>query len=255
MLPSFEFWSKEKRLLWEVMAPFFIALIHSGGEAGAGLLPESLRILIDWDYFNQEAINYLKDYRLSWVSGISDTTRDQSIDAIAEWIESGEAKPILDTRLAQILGPARAKSIATTEVTRMYARGNQLSWKATGFVTAQKWQTAQDERVCPMCGPLHDKIVSIDDVFTQSITDIADSKAMKDLESDTDARHRKASSLIRSGGAFIGGPPRHPRCRCWLLPVVTEAGLERELEKILQKAEIVQLVSELREDSRVVMVA
>ena len=255
MLPSFEFWNKEKRMLWEVMAPFFIALIHSGGEAGAGLLPESLKVLINWDVFNQEAINYLSEYRLSWVNGISETTRTQSVNAIAEWIESGEAKPVLDARLAQILGPARASSIATTEVTRIYARGNQLAWKATGFVTEQKWQTAQDELVCPLCGPMHNKVVSIDDVFTFSPADIADSQQMKDLEPDADARMRKSTSLIRSSGASTLGPPAHPRCRCWLLPVVTMAGLEKELEKILLKSEIEQLVAELWEDSRVVMTA
>lgn len=255
MLPDFKFWSKEKRMLWEVMAPFFIALIHSGGEAGAGLLPESLKVLINWDVFNQEAINYLRNYRLSWVNGISETTRTQSVNAIAGWIESGEAKPVLDARLAQILGPARAKRIATTEVTRIYARGNQLAWKATGFVTEQKWQNSQDSKVCPLCESMHNKTVSIDESFAYSPADIANTQAMKDLEPDTDTRAGKASNLLRYSGSSTLGPPAHPNCRCWLLPVVTEAGLERELEKMLHKSEIEQLVAGVRDDPRIVFVA
>ena len=225
MLPSFEFWNKEKRMLWKTMAPFFIALIHAGGEAGAGLLPESLKILIDWDYFNQEAINYLNKYRLSWVSGISKATRIKSQIAIEQWIRTGGAKPELDAMLSQLLGPARASRIATTEVTRIYARGNQLAWKATGFVTAQKWQTSQDEKVCPLCGPMHNRTVSIDEVFYNSPSDIANSPQMKELVKDPEKRTAKAGSLIRNSGAYIEGPPMHVNCRCWLLQVVTEEGL------------------------------
>ena len=255
MLPSFEFWTKEQRLLWKAMTPFFIALIHAGGEAGVGLLPESIRILMNWDVFNQDAIAYLREYRLAWVEGISETTRTQSVEAISEWIASGESKPVLDTRLTQILGPARAKRIATTEVTRMYAKGNKLAWQSTGFVTEQKWQTAQDERVCPICGPLHDRTVSIEEAFFNSPEDIANSPQMKELVKDPDKRMARAASIIRSSGAFIEGPPAHPSCRCWLLPVVSEEGLERELEKTGLKAEVAQIISDLHKDKRVVMEA
>lgn len=254
MFPGGEFWNKEKRALWEVMAPFFIGLIYSGGESGAKLLPESVAIFMNWDVFNQDAIDYLRQYRLEWVNGISDTTRIHTEIAIQEWIITGEPKPVLDKRLAEILGPARAERIATTEVTRIYAEGNKLAWKSTGLVSGLKWQTAQDERVCPLCGPLHDQVISIDTVFTQSPNDIADSKQLKAIEKDEGARLQKANNLIRNSGSFFGGPPRHPNCRCWLIPVVSEAGLERELEKILQKAEIKALVAELFKDSRVVMV-
>ncbi len=255
MLPGFEFWTNEKKLLWKTMAPFFIALIHSGGEAGVGLLPESIRILMDWDFFNQEAINYLSEYRLSWVEGISKTTRVQSQIAIQEWIITGEPKSVLDARLAQILGPARATRIATTEVTRIYAKGNQLAWRATGFVTEQKWQTAQDEKVCPICGPLHDRTVSIEEAFFNSPSDIANSPQMKELVKDPDKRMARAASIIRSSGAFIEGPPAHVNCRCWLLPVVTEEGLIRALRDMPLQVDIQQLVAELWEDSRIVMVA
>lgn len=253
MLPSPGFWDEEKRLLWESMAPFLIALVHAGGESGYEQLPDSVKIFMNWDVFNQDAIDYLRSYRLGWVTGISETSRTQSVNTIAAWIESGASKDVLDKKLATILSPARAKTIATTEVTRVYARGNQLAWKATGMVTAQKWQTVKDDKTCPICSDLHDKTVSIDSVFTQSPTSVANTQAMKDLEPDPVARQRKANTLIRNNGASHLGPPAHPNCRCFLLPVVSIEGLERELDKFLSRAEIECLVSVLESDTRVVL--
>lgn len=151
-IPGREFWSEEKKRLWDAISEMLILLIHAGGESGHEQLPQGLRLLLDWDFFNKEAVKFLRDYRLEWVDKISETTRDQSIDAIADWIESGEPKRALDQKLAKIISPERAERIATTEVTRVYAKGNQLAWKATRVVTAQKWQTAQDERVCFVAG-------------------------------------------------------------------------------------------------------
>ena len=238
MLPSYEFWNKEKQELWDGIAPYILTMIYYGGEAGAEALPDSIKILINWDVFNKEAVNYLRQYQLSWVNGISETTRKRATETIGAWIESGETKPMLDKRLAVLFGETRAKTIATTEVTRIYARGNQLAWKASGIVSAQKWQTSQDEKVCALCGPLHDTIVGIDDVFAQSPTDIANSPQMQAISDDPEARMAKASTLMRHAGAYVGGPPRHINCRCWLLPVVSEEGLERELDKLLMKSEV-----------------
>lgn len=47
--------------------------------------------------------------------------------------------------------------------------------------TVAIWQTAEDERVCPVCGPLHD------------------------------------ARATRWATQFPNGPPAHPRCRCWLI--------------------------------------
>ena len=78
---------------------------------------------------------------------------------------------------------------------------------------------------------------------------------MKELVKDPEKMTAKAGSLIRNSGAYIEGPPMHVNCRCWLLPVVTEEGLERELEKIVHKSKVEQMIAELWEDPRVVMVA
>jgi hypothetical protein len=78
--------------------------------------------------------------------------------------------------------------IAVTEVTRSYAEGNQIAWKESGVVEGKEWNTANDEIVarCPICWPLHGVVIPIGEEF--------------------------------DGG--FDGPPAHPRCRCWITPVV-----------------------------------
>lgn len=60
-----------------------------------------------------------------------------------------------------LLGEDRAEAIAITEITRAISRGEEF---AAGLIQKQGvllecvWWTAQDERVCPICGELHGRI-------------------------------------------------------------------------------------------------
>ena len=92
--------------------------------------------------------------------------------------------PALIDSLAPAFGTQRASLIASTEVTRAFAEANRIAYDESGVVTAYQWQTAADERVCPICGPLHGK---------------------------------QAQKGQRFNGLF---PPAHPNCRCWISPVV-----------------------------------
>jgi SPP1 gp7 family putative phage head morphogenesis protein len=90
----------------------------------------------------------------------------------------------LISRVERVWGGPRADVAAITEVTRLYAEGNRAAWAASGVVKALQWKTSQDERVCPVCGPLADTELAMD---------------AEDV------------------------PPAHPRCRCWIVPVVKKA--------------------------------
>lgn len=212
-IPSSEFWSNEEQRYWDEVAEITLEVLLAGGAGGAELLPEAVRILLNWDVFNHDAIDFLDVYRLNTVAGISASTRNQAIEVIGAWIRSGEPLPMLEARLTPLFGSARASRIAVTEVTRVYAKGNVLAWEATGVVSGMRWATAMDEKVCPLCGPLHGEIVSIDGIFIQTPTDIASSPQMQALVGDAyDKAMRKAEQLLRWNGAYIDGPPRHPNC-------------------------------------------
>ena len=93
----------------------------------------------------------------------------------------------------------RARVIAQTETTRVFAESRRLLFKQAGLKRI-RWRTANDELVCPICAPLNGKTGRLDGV-----------------------------NHPREGRSYL--PPAHVNCRCWFVEDVTEleelAGLER----------------------------
>jgi hypothetical protein len=80
--------------------------------------------------------------------------------------------------LAPSFGPKRAEMIASTEITRAVNASTERlkdEFAAQGVAMVEVWYTAEDSRVCPICGPNHGK---------------------------------------RRGDGWEFPPPAHPRCRC-----------------------------------------
>jgi len=153
------FWQDEEMELWDTLVELLINIFGDGVAEGVANLPANARMLVDFDWINQSALNFAKTYRYDWITKITDTTRTQVQQAITDWMREGSPLPALESRLAPIFGQVRAEMIAVTETTRIYAEGNDRAWKSTGVVSDEgKWQTAVDERVCPLCSPLHNKI-------------------------------------------------------------------------------------------------
>ena len=149
-----DFWDDEDALLWETLSPVVLDALMSGSVTGASLLPEGLDALIDWDGFNQAAIEFTGQYRFDEIGGITDTTREQTQQVVSDWIASGDPLSVLEDQLESIYGETRAASIAATEVTRLFQQGNEMAWKSTGLVSKMVWMSVQDERVCPICEPM-----------------------------------------------------------------------------------------------------
>jgi hypothetical protein len=88
-----------------------------------------------------------------------------------------------------IFTAGRASTIATTEITKAASEAEQRAAaiaRANGKNLIAVWQTERDGKVCPICAPLDQQPVEV-------------------FEND-----------------FPGGPPGHPRCRCWLAWVPEE---------------------------------
>lgn len=147
-------------------------------------------LAIDWELVNTDAAAWALNYVAELVTGINETTKLRIQKEIASFVGSGE--PLLSgliSRLSPMFGRNRAEMIAATEVTRAYSHGNVLAWQNSGVIQGKQWQTAKDEIVCPICGAVQGQIVAIDGEF------------------DTPA-------------GKVSEPPAHPRCRCWVVPVV-----------------------------------
>lgn len=141
-----------------------------------------------WELANNAAAEWALSYGYELVRGLLSTTRKRLQTEIAEYVLNSETIGQLTRRLTagDVFGESRARMIAVTEVTRAYAEGNRAAWKASGVIEGREWRTNADELVCPVCGPLAGQVAGLDDTF--------------------------------EGG--IAGPPAHPRCRCWVVPVV-----------------------------------
>ena len=189
------FWDELDGEMWDEIALLVVSIILAGIEGGVTLLPKKAQPFVDFDDLYQSVLEYAKKYRFEWIRGITEVTRQKTVKAITDWIRSGSPLSALEAALEPLFGEMRAKRIAVTEVTRLFARGNQMAWEATGFVNSVKWMTAKDELVCPICRPLDGTIIGIGDI---------------------DAH-----------------PPGHVNCRCWIQPIVDDKAFEDRLDEIL----------------------
>lgn len=165
----------------------------AGVQTGVGQL-ETLGLGVDWTLINEAARDWVLGFNPEQLGGklaelydqVQASSKRTLRQEIASWIGSSEKLEDLVKRLETTFGRQRAELIASTETTRAYAEGNTLAYRESGVVDDREWRTAADERVCPICGPLHKKRATLGSPF--------------------EGRH--------------DNPPAHPRCRCWVVPVI-----------------------------------
>jgi SPP1 gp7 family putative phage head morphogenesis protein len=133
---------------------------------------------------NKNAAEWAARYAGELIKDVDKTTLDVVRSAIETFADQpGYTLGDVVDRLP--FDEARAERIAVTEITRAYAESNQIAGEQLseefGDVPVVKiWYTNNDDRVCPVCGPLNGKEVAITDNFDG-----------------------------------IRNPPAHPNCRCW----------------------------------------
>jgi len=203
--------------LWEEMAKDYTQLLLPAFEKvmqeAALLAIEGLpfEIGVDWELVNTAAAKWARDYTYDLISGINETTAARLQAAINNWIEAGEDFPALVSRVQEIFSnPVRAEMIAASELTRIYVEANTLAWKESGVVAGRRWVTANDERVCPICGPLGGLTVTTEGVQPAAPGTQTRRAVVADLD--------KPFIHPLSGEEYT--PPAHVNCRCWITPVL-----------------------------------
>ena len=194
------FWDDENARLWKELGEDFVGILFHGILGGAELLPGGgTGEGVDMDKINITMVKYAKDYRDKWLSKIDETTRQYVEEIITNWLLSGDPLSVLINSLIEDTGgmfsKTRAKRIAVTETTRLHALGNKMAWEEAGTVKEWRWNTANDELVCPICRPNNGKLFPL---------------------AELDSRL-----------------PAHVNCRCWSSPVVDDDLFEQELLNIL----------------------
>lgn len=230
------FWEAERRFMWEELSDLVFDTMLEGASNGLPLLPKAIQPFVNWDTVNESALRFLRQYRSDILDGIDIVTEEKTRDIMANWLREGQPLETLKVELAPIFGSNRAAMIAQTEVTRLFAQGNMALWQSTGIIEAKVWQTARDERVCPFCGPLHNQVVDLNQNFTLSVGTVAQSPQMKALlgsKYTPENAQRRATSMLGNVGNTAFTPPYHPRCRCWLKPVVSLEMVEGRIGNVL----------------------
>ena len=148
---------------------------------------ENVGFGFDWTLANTVARDWAAMYTPILSGQINESTRRMVSQTISRWIENSETFDDLVADLAPVFGQSRAELIASTEVTRAFAEGNLIAYRESGVVQKWEWRTAADELVCPICGPLAGK---------------------------------QRQMGIEEFDLGIMQPPAHPRCRCWVVPVI-----------------------------------
>ncbi len=147
------------------------------------LQAEQLGLAINLDLVNQEVLDFAGQYTNEWWQRTSFTTQTALRSAITDNIATGAPLRVLERNIEPLFGRARARVIAATETTRMYAEGNRRAYKSAGIQRVE-FQTVRDARVDPLCDALQSRILPIDDQ--------------------------------------TNFPPIHPRCRCWIAPITAK---------------------------------
>lgn len=119
-------------------------------------------------------------------AGYRTNNRERFAGFVGRWNErSVSGQPMTEADVgreaAGIFGTSRAEAIAVTETTAAQSAGGELGVAdSVGTSVDDTWFTTDDNRVCPICGPLH------------------------------------GMQRGEWSGEFPSGPPAHPNCRCWI---------------------------------------
>lgn len=128
-------------------------------------LAEEIGFTLSWDAANQAAADWARQYTFDLVKGINDSSRKMLQQAVSDFFEQGLSIDDLRDKLSAIFGPVRAEMIAVTEVTRAVVEGEKTlirGLEAEGVMMQSVFNTSNDNRVCPICSPLNQQVVTED---------------------------------------------------------------------------------------------
>lgn len=185
------FWRAEDDLLWAAIRPTLANITAENAIAMAVRLGAEGDM---WRTVNERMLTWVDAYytnadaaAVGSIPNLNLTSRQQFAEVFAQW-ERGQLEqttktglPRLIEALTSVFGPERAELIAPTEVTRVLQASRQAIADGSDNLQVAEWQTAADEAVCEICGPMH-------------------------------MQQRDKNATQYPNGQTP--PPAHPRCRC-----------------------------------------
>lgn len=193
--------------LREVLVPTLAEVLRAGGEVAAkslhGLRTAELRtakgprdnapdvnIRFTFNALDPRAVDWADRHAAELVTRVSETTRENINNTIAELLESGDWDSAYDDLLDAVGDGARATLIARHETMAAVSEGQREAWEQAvdeGLLTGDErriWIITPDDKLCPICEGLEDKTADLNGMY----------------EGDD--------------GETYEGPPAHVACRC-----------------------------------------
>ncbi len=139
----------------------------------------------------------------------NNTTANLLKKALNDGIVAGDSLAQLTKRVNEVYeysDMVRAKAVAHTESFYIANKGSKIAYQQSGVVKTIRWYTAEDERVCEFCGPMHKRTIPVDGTFFKkgdTFSVITAEGIPKTLKLD----YRR-----------MDVPPLHVNCRCQVFP-------------------------------------
>ena len=142
-----------EELLAELTNLFRVAALEAVTKAAEGIKPA-----LDPTLINAQAAAWARTQASAMMTAMTATTRKALGEVLAAFVETpGMTVGDVTKLMEPIFGEARAMSAAVTEITRVYAEGNQvvadtLKAEYPGVRVVKYWFTNNDDRVCFSAG-------------------------------------------------------------------------------------------------------
>lgn len=157
-LSDADFWTAIREAVLPGVRRYFREALLMGMELGktqrrtkkAGDIPVDVQA----ELLNSIVENTIDAYTDEWWAQFTSSQRSALRDAIQQSrLDGTGVQGVLDRVQKVIFAPARAETIAITEVTRLMGRGAQLQYQAAGY-NEWEWRTAEDSFTCDLCAPM-----------------------------------------------------------------------------------------------------
>lgn len=156
-----------------------VAILARTARDRAVQIQEQFSLFVDQAALDAQIEAWAREYAATLAPQLASVTRGL-MDQAAQAVSPDEFEQLIE----RAFGESRADGISITEITAAISMGlillNGLYRAAHQVEADERWFTQLDERVCPICGPLH------------------------------------GTTRETWGTQFPNGPQAHPRCRCYL---------------------------------------
>lgn len=137
--------------------------------------------------------------------GYNRTTGEQLKKALNDGLRDGLDITALTAEVNRVYDYAnivRARMVAETESFYIANKASREAYIQSGVVKTMRWWTAEDERVCEFCGPMHGRVIGVKEVFFKKGEVVAG----------------RDGGNLNLNYRTMDVPPLHTSCRCFVRP-------------------------------------